>query len=532
MAGSRAPIPPALVLPPIMDPLYGYEAVNVEAQSRDPHSLLNWMRRMLAVRRQHRAFGRGTLRFLYPKNRKILAYLREYEDETILCVANLARSPQAVELDLSRIRRPRPDRAERRLAVPADRPADLSADPAALRLLLVHPCEAGRLARLAHPGARTHARISDHRACATISSDAPRNRHAALFEQEVLPPYLAKRRWFARQERGHQSGAALLPRAAAGERARNLSRAKSRRRRESATHALAACRSRSSGKASRQPLCRASSPWRMCAASAASACSPMPLPCRPSRARCWRCSRAALSSPCRKAKSGSMPCRAWPTRLEAGPGRRDQLDFGGAVEQLADRRRRGDAQDLPAHHARPASRGRDGPLSDGAAVSPMRRRCWARSCGSRPTAAAPRLAVAQQFVRNQGDAWTWLTDRLLLALDDLKSTEPSEAARGRPSCRLRPARRRDRPAAGRNAHHPGAAHRRSRLCADRSRRAANLPICATARATRSSAPSRRSRDTQWERPERPGTRRRALGAACRPHRGGRSNSAHRLPARP
>jgi maltose alpha-D-glucosyltransferase / alpha-amylase len=97
---SRAD-PAALVLPPIMDPLYGYGAVNVEAQTRDPHSILNWTRRMLAVRRRHPALGRGTLTFLYPKNRKILAYLREYQDETILCVANLAHSPQAVELDLS-----------------------------------------------------------------------------------------------------------------------------------------------------------------------------------------------------------------------------------------------------------------------------------------------------------------------------------------------------------------------------------------------------------------------------------------------
>jgi maltose alpha-D-glucosyltransferase/alpha-amylase len=97
---SRAD-PAALVSPPIMDPLYGYGAVNVEAESRDPHSILNWMRRMLAVRLRHPALGRGTLTFLYPKNRKILAYLREYADETILCVANVAHSPQAVELDLS-----------------------------------------------------------------------------------------------------------------------------------------------------------------------------------------------------------------------------------------------------------------------------------------------------------------------------------------------------------------------------------------------------------------------------------------------
>jgi maltose alpha-D-glucosyltransferase/alpha-amylase len=93
--------PERLVLPPLQGPLYGYEAVNVEAQARDPHSLLNWVRRMLALRRKHRAFGRGTLRFLFPGNRKILAYLREYEDEHILCVANLSRAPQAVELDLA-----------------------------------------------------------------------------------------------------------------------------------------------------------------------------------------------------------------------------------------------------------------------------------------------------------------------------------------------------------------------------------------------------------------------------------------------
>ena len=70
-------------------------------ECRDPHSLLNWTRRVLAVRRQHRSFGRGSFRLLYPKNRKVLAYLREYEDETVLCVANLARTPQAVELDLA-----------------------------------------------------------------------------------------------------------------------------------------------------------------------------------------------------------------------------------------------------------------------------------------------------------------------------------------------------------------------------------------------------------------------------------------------
>ncbi|MET0746841.1 MAG: putative maltokinase, partial [Rhizobium sp.] len=100
-AGFSHADPARLVLPPIMDPIYGYGALNVEAQSSDAHSLLNWTRRMLALRGRHTAFGRGTIRFLKPANRKILAYLREHGDETILCVVNLSRLPQAVELDLA-----------------------------------------------------------------------------------------------------------------------------------------------------------------------------------------------------------------------------------------------------------------------------------------------------------------------------------------------------------------------------------------------------------------------------------------------
>ena len=103
-AGFSHADPQRLYLPPIMDAVYGYEAVNVEAQSRDPSSLLSWMRRTLAVRRSCRAFGRGRFQFLRPGNRKIFAYLREYGDETILCVANLARSAQPVELDLAHYR--------------------------------------------------------------------------------------------------------------------------------------------------------------------------------------------------------------------------------------------------------------------------------------------------------------------------------------------------------------------------------------------------------------------------------------------
>jgi len=94
--------PARLYLPPIMDPVYGYQSVNVEAQMRSPSSLLSWLRKLIAVRQGYKAFGRGSLAFLTPANRKVIAYVREYEGEAILCVANLARSAQPVSLDLSR----------------------------------------------------------------------------------------------------------------------------------------------------------------------------------------------------------------------------------------------------------------------------------------------------------------------------------------------------------------------------------------------------------------------------------------------
>ena len=103
-AGFSRADPQRLYLPPIMDPIYGFGSVNVEAQQRDPSSQLNWMKRMLATRKASKAFGRGRLEFLRPGNRKILSYLRLYEDDAILCVANLSRTAQPVELDLKRFK--------------------------------------------------------------------------------------------------------------------------------------------------------------------------------------------------------------------------------------------------------------------------------------------------------------------------------------------------------------------------------------------------------------------------------------------
>jgi maltose alpha-D-glucosyltransferase/alpha-amylase len=91
-----------LYLPPLMDPVSGFQAVNVEAQLRNPSSLLRWLQRFVALRKEHPVFGLGTYEALRTENPRIFAHVREYENDTILCVHNVARSAQAVELDLSR----------------------------------------------------------------------------------------------------------------------------------------------------------------------------------------------------------------------------------------------------------------------------------------------------------------------------------------------------------------------------------------------------------------------------------------------
>ena len=192
---SRAD-PASLVLPPVMDPLYGFEAVNVEAQTRDPHSLLNWTRRILAVRKEHQAFGRGSLRFLYPKNRKAFAYLREHDGETILCVANLSRSAQAFELDLSEFAGRHPVEMLGNAVFPAI---------GQLNYLLTLPPYGFYWFILAEDArapswlAQTPEPMPDYTTFVLKGSAdemiTPQSRRE--FETGILPSYLAKRRWFA-----------------------------------------------------------------------------------------------------------------------------------------------------------------------------------------------------------------------------------------------------------------------------------------------------------------------------------------------
>ncbi|MCL2777770.1 MAG: maltose alpha-D-glucosyltransferase [Polyangiaceae bacterium] len=99
-AGFSRANPQRLILPINIDPEYHYEAMNVEAQQSNANSLLWWTKRLIALRKRYQAFGRGTVRFLHPSNPRVLAFVREYDDETILVVANLSRHMQVVELEL------------------------------------------------------------------------------------------------------------------------------------------------------------------------------------------------------------------------------------------------------------------------------------------------------------------------------------------------------------------------------------------------------------------------------------------------
>ena len=137
-----------LYLPPLMDPVYGFQAVNVEAELRDPGSFLHWLQRTLRVRKQHSdVFGVGGFEVLSAENPSVLAFIRQRGEETILCVNNLSRFAQPVELQLGRFAGKSPDRAVRPGAVPQDRRAALPAHPRRPRLLLVPA--GGRMTRQA-----------------------------------------------------------------------------------------------------------------------------------------------------------------------------------------------------------------------------------------------------------------------------------------------------------------------------------------------------------------------------------------------
>ena len=191
-----------LYLPVITDPEYHYETVNVEAQGQNPHSLLSWMKRLIALRKRHRAFGRGTLELLRPENRKVLAYIRRYESEQILCVANLSRFLQAVELDLTQWKGLVPVElfSGNEMPVVGDAPYFLTLGPHAFYWFALQP---RATPMLSSDGQAASASLPEIRVAGSWESALSGPSKERL--ENVLLGYVRNRRWFAGKARGLKS---------------------------------------------------------------------------------------------------------------------------------------------------------------------------------------------------------------------------------------------------------------------------------------------------------------------------------------
>jgi maltose alpha-D-glucosyltransferase / alpha-amylase len=185
--------PARLYLPMIMDPVYGYEAVNVEAQSRSLGSLLSWTKRLISVRKSSKVFGRGSLSFIRPANRSVLVYVRQYENEVVLCVANLSRSAQAAEIDLSPWRGRVPLEMLGRTTFPA-----IKGDA---YLITLQPYGFYWFQLCEKLGSEFAASATAVEVETLVLTGGWRTllegRTRSVLEREVLPAFLAGRRWYA-----------------------------------------------------------------------------------------------------------------------------------------------------------------------------------------------------------------------------------------------------------------------------------------------------------------------------------------------
>jgi maltose alpha-D-glucosyltransferase/alpha-amylase len=197
-AGFSRANPARLYSPVIMDPVYGYEAVNVEAQQGDSSSLLQWMRNMIALRKLFKVFGRGTLEFLEPENRKVLAYIRKYRDEQVLCVANLSRFGQPVELDLSALAGmvPMEMLGFTEFPVIGKTPYRLTLGPYAFFWFELQGAPEPHEVQLPLEAAGAQALTIGNG-----SGELFTGKQRRLLETDVLPEYLPKQRWFGGKAR-------------------------------------------------------------------------------------------------------------------------------------------------------------------------------------------------------------------------------------------------------------------------------------------------------------------------------------------
>lgn len=197
-AGFSSTIRQRLYEPIVVDYEYHYEAVNVVAQQSNPYSLLWWMKRIIALRKRYQAFSRGTVEMLQPDNRKILAFIRRYQDEVILVVANLSRYVQFVELDLSKFRGLAPVELFGRSSFPPIRDEGyvLTLGPHAFYWFALEPVPS----RLAPAPVRPEPTETPVLAVAGSWTELLHERGREALER-ALPAYLQARRWFAGKAR-------------------------------------------------------------------------------------------------------------------------------------------------------------------------------------------------------------------------------------------------------------------------------------------------------------------------------------------
>ncbi len=192
-AGFSRANPQRLFLPPIIDPEYHYEAVNVETQQNNTDSLLWWMKHVISLRKRLKAFGRGDIKFLHPENRKILAFLRRYQDQTILVIANLSRSAQQTQLDLSEFNSWRPvdifGRVE--FAPISDRKYYFTLSPYAFYWFSLEPQPAEAL----RPRALPSDQVGVSPTVAVTREEIFRKQNWPILEG-ILLKYMRNRRWF------------------------------------------------------------------------------------------------------------------------------------------------------------------------------------------------------------------------------------------------------------------------------------------------------------------------------------------------
>lgn len=186
-----------LYAPPIMDSVYGYQALNVEAQQRDPSSFLNWTKRMIALSKRFKTFGRGKMEFLSLANRKILAYVRRYGDETFLAVANLSRFVQPAELNLSEFKGCTPVEMLGSVEFPkiGELPYFLTLGPHSFYWFQLQHVTTALSAESVVVAPRMEAEGLPEMVLAK-ASDLPSAASQKFLEEEVLPSYIPTQRWF------------------------------------------------------------------------------------------------------------------------------------------------------------------------------------------------------------------------------------------------------------------------------------------------------------------------------------------------